>query len=115
MGASDNPCSDTYAGPTPFSDKESIAYKDFYEANKEHIAVHFAYHSPGQYILSPFGYTYTHADNHDELMQIGNAAADAIRQRNGTDYLVGTTAEVLRKVIIKFNNEIDCSTVCGML
>lgn len=59
--------------------------------------MHFAYHSPGQYILSPFGYTYTHADNHDELMAIGNAAADAIRQRSGTDYLVGTTAEVLRK------------------
>lgn len=97
MGSSDDPCSDIYAGPTPFSDKESIAYKDFYEANKEHIIVHFAYHSPGQYILAPFGYTYTHADNHDELMEIGNAAADAIRQRNGTDFLVGTTAEVLRK------------------
>lgn len=97
VGASDDPCSDIYAGPTPFSDNESIAYKDFYEAHKEHIVVHFAFHSPGQYILSPFGYTYTHADNHDELMQIGNAAAAAISQRNGTEYLVGTTAEVLRK------------------
>lgn len=96
VGASDNPCSDTYAGPTPFSDKESIAFKDFYEANKEQIVVHFAYHSPGQYFLSPFGYTFDYADNHDELMKIGNAAAEAIRQRNGTDFLVGTTAEVLR-------------------
>lgn len=29
-------------------------------------------------------------------MQIGNAAALGISQRNGTSYLVGTTAEVLR-------------------
>lgn len=34
-------------------------------------------------------------------MLIGNAAADAIRQRNGTDYLVGTTAEVLRMHLIE--------------
>ncbi|KAJ6643131.1 Zinc carboxypeptidase A 1, partial [Pseudolycoriella hygida] len=96
VGASDDPCSDIYAGPSPFSDKESIAYKDFFEANKERFMVHFAFHSPGQYILSPFGYTYNYPDNHDELMKIGNAAAKAISQRNGTEYLVGTTAEVLR-------------------
>lgn len=36
-------------------------------------------------------------------MKIGNAAADAIRQRNGTDFLVGTTAEVLRKLLLNLN------------
>jgi len=95
VGASDNPCSETHAGPRAFSDPESRALRDFYEARKADISVYLALHSYGQYILSPFGYTLDRADNYDQLMQIGNAAASAIRQRYGTEYTVGSTAEVL--------------------
>jgi len=95
VGASDNPCSETFAGPVPMSDPESLALKAFYEERKDHINVYLAFHSYGQYILSPWGYTLDHVGNYDELMQIGNAAAEAIRVRYGTEYTVGSTAETL--------------------
>lgn len=71
VGASDNPCSETHAGPVAFSDPESRALRDFYEARKDDIKVYLAFHSYGQYILSPWGYTYDHVHNYDQLMQIG--------------------------------------------
>lgn len=119
VGASDNPCSETFAGPVAFSDPESRALRDFYEARKDDIKVYLAFHSYGQYILSPWGYTYDHVHNFDQLMQIGNivincnnccnssfndlcpflgvgnAAAAAIIERYGTNYTVGSTAETL--------------------
>ncbi|XP_037037661.1 zinc carboxypeptidase-like [Bradysia coprophila] len=95
VGASDNPCSETFGGPVAFSDPESRALRDFYVERKEDIKVYLAFHSYGQYILSPWGYTYDHVHNYDQLMQIGNAAADAIRVRYGTNYTVGSTAETL--------------------
>lgn len=72
VGASDNPCSETHAGPVAFSDPESTALKAFYEERKDEIQVYLAFHSYGQYILSPWGYTYDHVHNYDQLMQIGD-------------------------------------------
>lgn len=71
VGASDNPCSETFGGPEAFSDPESRALRDFYVERKEDIKVYLAFHSYGQYILSPWGYTYEHVHNYDQLMQIG--------------------------------------------
>lgn len=141
VGASDNPCSETHAGPVPFSDPESRALRDFYEARKDDIQVYLAFHSYGQYVLSPWGYTSDHVHNYDQLMQIGkflkcisititlfyiyrvltinlshlfdlgNAAAAAIRQRYGTEYTVGSTAETLCKNFKIFINLFRISTV----
>ena len=97
VGASDNPCSETFAGPRAFSEPEARALAAYHLARKDNTKIYLAFHSYGQYILSPFGYTTEHADNYDELMRIGNAAARAIRQRFSTIYEVGSTAEILCK------------------
>ncbi|XP_037024577.1 zinc carboxypeptidase-like [Bradysia coprophila] len=95
VGASSNPCSDTFAGPEPFSDPETKALSEFMTAHIDEIKLFITFHSYGQYILTPFAYTYDPADNYEQLKQIGNAGADAIRTRYGTNYVVGSSSEVL--------------------
>lgn len=48
----------------------------------------------------PFGYTHNKVENYDQQKQVGNAAAEAIRKWYGTDYKVGSTAELLCKILL---------------
>jgi murein tripeptide amidase MpaA len=56
-GASRAPCSDTYAGPYPFSEGEAIAIENFMITNKEKFDVYLSFHSYAHLILFPFGHT----------------------------------------------------------
>jgi carboxypeptidase A len=94
-GASNNPCSDTYAGPRAFSDPETAAMANFYGTIASRVRLFLSIHSFGQYILFPFGHTGTPSNNHANLLSVGNAGANAIRSIAGTDYLVGISSVVL--------------------
>lgn len=87
-----------YVSPTPFSDPETKALSEFMTAHIDEIKVFITFHSYGQYILTPFAYTLDPAENYEQLKQVGNAGADAIRQRYGTNYVVGSSSEVLCKI-----------------
>ena len=54
-GASARPCSDTFRGPTAFSEGETFAAKEFLEEKKNEIAMYVSFHSFGQFILTPWG------------------------------------------------------------
>lgn len=56
-GASANPGSDTYRGPTAFSEPESRAVRDFLRAHKN-IRIVVAYHSYGGEVLYPWSDVY---------------------------------------------------------
>lgn len=56
-GGSDNPCSETFAGPIPFSDMESIALADFLSENSSEIKIYISFHSYGQYVIYPYGHS----------------------------------------------------------
>lgn len=88
-----------YVSPTPFSDPETKALSEFMTAHIDEIKVFITFHSYGQYILTPFAYTLDPAENDEQLKQVGNAGADAIRQRYGTNYVVGSSSEVLCKFV----------------
>lgn len=94
-GASNNPCSDTYAGPSPFSEPETAAIANFYGTIASRIRMFLSIHSFGQYLLMPFGHTTNPTNNHANLLAVGNAGADAIRNTHGMDYLVGSSSIVL--------------------
>lgn len=47
-GASQNPCSETYAGPEPFSEPETAALRDFLAPIGRQINVYLSFHSYGQ-------------------------------------------------------------------
>lgn len=94
-GASNNPCSDTFAGPAPFSEPETAAIRDFYGSIASRARIFLSFHAFGQYLLMPFGHTTAQSNNHANLMSVANAGAAAIRGTAGMDYLVGSTASVL--------------------
>jgi hypothetical protein len=57
-GSSSAPGSDTYRGPTAFSEPETQVVRDFVLAHPD-ITTAITFHTYGELILYPFGYTYT--------------------------------------------------------
>jgi hypothetical protein len=55
LGSSGSTSSDTYRGPSPFSEPETRAFRDFVLA-RPNIAAHVDYHSHGQLILYPWAH-----------------------------------------------------------
>ncbi|XP_015591347.1 carboxypeptidase B [Cephus cinctus] len=94
-GASSSPCSDTYAGKAPFSEVETQALRNFVLANKDSIKLYLTYHSYGNYILYPWGYTSDLPDDEPELRSLAEAADDAIASLYGTRYTIGSSTNVL--------------------
>ena len=53
QGASRNPCSETYAGPYPFSEVETRALANFVRQFSD-IKIYVSFHSYGQMLLFPY-------------------------------------------------------------
>ncbi|MBD3236210.1 MAG: hypothetical protein GF330_05880 [Candidatus Eisenbacteria bacterium] len=87
VGSSGDPCDETYRGPEPFSEPETVANRDFMNAHE--IVTHNSYHSVVGIILIPWGYTSQHTEDDALLRQIGEGMAES----NG--YPVGQGAELL--------------------
>lgn len=95
IGASDYECSDIFAGNVAFSESETTALKNFLEANKDTIKMYLTFHSYGQYILYPWGYTSALPDDEPELKSLGRSVNSAISSLRGTRYTIGTSTNVL--------------------
>lgn len=94
-GASSYECSETYAGPEPFSEPETTALKNFILKYQDQLKLYLTFHSYGQYILYPWGYTSDLPEDVDELDSLGRKVNDAIRAVDGTRYTVGSSTNVL--------------------
>ena len=57
VGASKNPCSDTFAGDTPFSEQEMRNVRDQITAMKDNLKAYITMHSYSQLWMYPWGYT----------------------------------------------------------
>ncbi|XP_052509284.1 carboxypeptidase O [Budorcas taxicolor] len=95
IGASHNCESLTFCGTGPMSEPETKAVSSFIESKKENIACFLTMHSYGQLILVPYGYTTNKSNNHEELIQVGQKAANALKAKHGTNYRVGSSADIL--------------------
>jgi uncharacterized membrane protein len=62
---SDDPASEVYHGPYPFSENETMALRDL--ALRQRFKTSLMYHSVASLILYPWGYTTAHAPDYDEL------------------------------------------------
>ncbi|XP_003699796.2 carboxypeptidase B [Megachile rotundata] len=91
-GASSNPCSETYAGPKPFSEPETQNMKNFVLTLKGVVKAYVTMHSYGQYILYPWGYTSKLPANEPELREIASECAKAIAKSRKTKYTYGSSA-----------------------
>lgn len=75
-GATNDSCSNLYAGPAPFSEPEARAIRDYVLNLKEQgeMIYYIAFHSYTQLIIVP----YSHVDSEDSLLSINYA--DMVRQ-----------------------------------
>ncbi|CAO1308920.1 unnamed protein product [Diamesa serratosioi] len=94
-GASQVPCSDTYAGPKAFSENETLAVENFMKEHSSKFDAFLSLHSYSQLILYPYGHTTEKFDIYDELQAVGEAAAERLFQKHKTPYEVGNSFEVL--------------------
>lgn len=92
-GASATPSSDTYRGPSAFSEPETQALRDFHLARPDVVAS-IDFHSYGQLILSPWGYTTAANPQAPMFAEVGQrmrAAITAETQANYTSGPIGST------------------------
>ncbi|XP_041937242.1 carboxypeptidase O [Alosa sapidissima] len=95
VGVSRNCCSEVYNGAKELSETEAQAVTSFVLGKRNEIMCFLTIHSYGQLILLPYGHPNVSAPNIDELMSVGVAAAEAIKNVHGMSYTVGTSPNVL--------------------
>ncbi|KAM6945388.1 carboxypeptidase O [Aplochiton taeniatus] len=95
VGVSANCCSEVYNGPKVLSEVEAQAVTEYVGKNKDLFLAFLTIHSYGQLILVPYGNPNFTAPNYGELMEVGLAAAEAIKQVHGMNYTVGASPDVL--------------------
>lgn len=78
-GASSDPSEPTYRGPQAFSENETQAIRDFTRQHNFVFAI--SYHSYGQLILYPWGYTYNESEDDDILYAVANDMSDLITNK----------------------------------
>ncbi|KAG8238262.1 hypothetical protein J437_LFUL016442 [Ladona fulva] len=94
-GSSDDPCDETYAGPKAFSEPETRSIAEFLMVNRDKLKVFISLHSYAQMWLLPWGYTRAILDDHDDLMEMGRVAVDAIQKVSGNNYDLGGATSLL--------------------
>ncbi|XP_076014511.1 carboxypeptidase B [Genypterus blacodes] len=95
LGASSNPCSDTFCGHSAESEIEVKNVADFIRRNKSVIKSYITMHSYSQLLLFPYSYSYELAAHHGELMKIAEGASAALRTLYGTRYTSGPGAATI--------------------
>jgi len=88
-GTSGNPCDIDFRGYAPFSEKETIAVRNWVDAQKSKIVLYINFHAYGQLWMTPYGYSLDTPSNEKEMMKYSKIAVDAIRKVRGTNYDYG--------------------------
>ncbi|XP_028045069.1 carboxypeptidase B-like [Monomorium pharaonis] len=96
-GTSRNMCSDIYAGNKPFSEPETDAIRNFFDASLANFKAFLTFHSYGQYILYPWGYDQRLPPDYIDIDTVGRNAAKAMKSatNDNTVYTVGNSAITL--------------------
>ncbi|MDA0802466.1 MAG: M14 family zinc carboxypeptidase [Planctomycetota bacterium] len=94
-GSSGTTSSETYRGPSPWSEPETQAMRDFILARPEIVAA-IDFHSYSQLILWPYGFTAAQVPANASVYQAStNAMEQAIEATHGTPYTTGPIAPTL--------------------
>ncbi|KAK4873403.1 hypothetical protein RN001_015432 [Aquatica leii] len=95
-GSSYNPCSDTFAGRSAFSEIEAKSLSQFITSISSQLDAYISFHSYSQLLLIPFGHQgLEKPPNNDELHRIGRVAVAKLFERYGTNYTVGNIPDVI--------------------
>ncbi|CAG9761715.1 unnamed protein product [Ceutorhynchus assimilis] len=94
-GASNQPCSDTYAGPNALSEACTDSLSQFIDSIGDDLIAYISFHSYSQMLLLPYGHTTSHLSNYKEMYDIGVQAVRELEAKYGTRYVVGNIAETI--------------------
>ncbi|XP_045476413.1 carboxypeptidase B-like isoform X2 [Harmonia axyridis] len=95
QGASGNPCTETYRGPSAFSEPETQAIRNFISQTRVPWKAYISFHSYGQYILYPWGHDTSLPTDYRDLDRVGQKAVAAIQQAGGPRYSLGSSGRLL--------------------
>ncbi|XP_070558039.1 carboxypeptidase B-like [Ptychodera flava] len=96
QGASPIPCFETYRGPGPFSEVETVAMADFFRSRPDDVFdIYLDYHAFGQMILSPWGYTADYPLDYATMDEAMKVMTDAIFDVHGMNYTYGASGPTL--------------------
>lgn len=87
-GSSGTPSNDTYRGPSPFSELETQAIRDFVVAHPN-INAYMDYHSYSQLLMWPWGYTPSLPPDNATFAAVGNVMQQLILDVHGMYYQPG--------------------------
>ncbi|XP_048013736.1 carboxypeptidase A1 [Megalobrama amblycephala] len=88
-GASTNPCSQTYHGPSAHSESEVKAIVDFVKSHGN-LKAFLSIHSYSQMLLYPYGFTATPAQDQAELHELARTAITELKSLYNTAYTFGS-------------------------
>ncbi|XP_011604391.2 carboxypeptidase B2 [Takifugu rubripes] len=94
-GASDDPCSEIYCGAFPESEPESQSVAHFLRSHKDSVKLYFSIHSYSQMLLFPYSCTLDEAENHNELLDMAQEAAQKIRRYYRNIYKYGAGGKTI--------------------
>ncbi|KAM4559518.1 carboxypeptidase B2 [Odontesthes bonariensis] len=94
-GASHDPCSEIYCGAFPESEPESQAVANFLRSHKDSVQLYFTIHSYSQMLLFPYSCSLEEAENHRDLLEMVQDAAQAIRRYYSNNYKYGPGAKTI--------------------
>ncbi|XP_017379290.1 carboxypeptidase B [Cebus imitator] len=95
IGASRNPCDETYCGTAAESEKETKALADFIRNNLSSIKAYLTIHSYSQMMLYPYSYDYKLGTNNVELNSLAKAAVNELATLHNTKYTYGPGATTI--------------------
>ena len=93
IGASNNPCTDVYKGTRPFSEKESIAIRDYIQSTRN-IRAAVSIHSYGNYLFYPWGFKNTQHPRRRQLTSLAKSVQKSILKKTKESYKIGTAIQV---------------------
>jgi carboxypeptidase T len=94
-GSSGYPGSDIYRGTGPFSEPETAAVRTLFQGAAIDFRAMISFHSYGQYILYPWGYTAAPAPDDASLGAVAGAMAGLMAGVQGTVYTDGQASRTL--------------------
>ncbi|KAF9972390.1 hypothetical protein BGZ73_004521 [Actinomortierella ambigua] len=88
VGASTNPCSDDYMGPSAFSTPEASNIAKYLKS-LPNVAVYIDFHAYSQLWMVPYGFTSERPKTYKYMAGLAQAAATALRAVHGTAFRTG--------------------------
>ncbi|CAH4038112.1 unnamed protein product [Pieris brassicae] len=104
VGASSNPCDQTFAGPSAGSEPETQAIMNYVQKIKGsgNMIYYIAFHSYSQMVLIPYshvgGADVLQVENYGDLYEIAQRGLDKLTEKYGTQYVAGTSLDILYAV-----------------